>query len=136
MKVTTFALSAAYAGVAGSLSVMVTGAADATNPLIYFQLLDRVPDRRRDRRRRPPSSARCSARPSWCSSSEQTTDLIEGKEILAPAVLGGALILIVFVLPGRDRRRLSAAVRRTRSVAGRRAARPPPLGPTNATHHP
>ena len=30
---------------------------------------------------------------------EQTTDLIEGKEILAPTVLGVALILIVYVLP-------------------------------------
>ena len=37
MKVGTFALSAAYAGVAGSLSVMIDRAADATNPIIYFQ---------------------------------------------------------------------------------------------------
>ena len=36
-KVGTFAVSAAYAGVAGSLSVLVTGIADGTNPLVYFQ---------------------------------------------------------------------------------------------------
>ena len=38
VKVATFALSAAYAGIAGSLSVMVNKIADASNPLVYFQL--------------------------------------------------------------------------------------------------
>ena len=36
-KVGTFALSAAYAGVAGSLSVMIDRIADATNPILYLQ---------------------------------------------------------------------------------------------------
>ncbi|MCB0977346.1 MAG: branched-chain amino acid ABC transporter permease [Acidimicrobiales bacterium] len=38
VKVLTFMVSAAYAGVAGALSVMVLRIADATNPLVYFQL--------------------------------------------------------------------------------------------------
>lgn len=37
VKVGTFALSAAYAGVAGGLSVLVDRVADASNPLVYFQ---------------------------------------------------------------------------------------------------
>jgi branched-chain amino acid transport system permease protein len=38
VKVGTFSLSAAYAGIAGSLSVMVNHLADGTNPILYFQL--------------------------------------------------------------------------------------------------
>ena len=38
VKVTSFAISAAYAGIAGSLSVMIDRAADGTNPILYFQL--------------------------------------------------------------------------------------------------
>ena len=36
-KVGTFALSAAYAGLAGSLSAMIDRIADATNPILYLQ---------------------------------------------------------------------------------------------------
>ena len=36
-KVGTFAISAAYCGLAGSLTVLVEGQADASSPLVYFQ---------------------------------------------------------------------------------------------------
>ena len=58
-----------------------------------------------------------------------TEDLIEGKEILAPAIFGAALIAIVYVLPegvvGGVRRllaRLGPAVRRRSADTSRRPA--------------
>jgi branched-chain amino acid transport system permease protein len=132
-KVGTFAISAAYAGLAGSLSVMVEGQAVGNNPSLYFQrsieflvamviggtatifgplvgALVLVLLRRR------------------------TEGLIEGKEILSPALFGAALILIMYVLPEG----LVGGVRRLTARLGRssRAAAPadtPVWPPPDAT---
>ena len=98
-KITAFALSAAYCGLAGSLSVLVRGQAEASSALAYFQLsifflvavvvggtatiagpvlgglmvqvlIDKAPE--------------------WSS----------GRVGMAPFILGAALILIVYFLPG------------------------------------
>ncbi len=98
VKVGTFALSAAYAGVAGSLSVLVTGIADGTNPLVYFQssieFLVAVVIGGSATITGPFIGAIA-----LVAIQRNTRALIPGKEILSPAVLGGALIAIVFVLP-------------------------------------
>ena len=132
-KVATFALSAAFAGVAGALSFMVDGVADATNPLIYFQLsiefLVAVVIGGSATILGPLIGAAV-----LVFIQEQTTDLIKGKEILAPTVLGVALILIVYVLPdgvvGGYRRLAAWATRRWSS--GRSAPPSDPI-PTDAT---
>ena len=98
VKVGTFALSAAYAGVAGSLAVMVDKVADATNPILYFELsikfLVAV----------VIGGAATILGPALGAVvltflEDRTDTLIEGKEVLSPALLGIALIVIVFVLP-------------------------------------
>jgi branched-chain amino acid transport system permease protein len=98
VKVGTFALSAAYAGVAGSLAVMVDKVADATNPILYFELsikfLVAV----------VIGGAATILGPALGAVvltflEDRTDTLIEGKEVLSPALLGIALIIIVFVLP-------------------------------------
>ncbi len=98
VKVTSFAISAAYAGIAGSLSVMIDRAADGTNPILYFQrsiefLVAVV-----------IGGAATILGPAVGAFfliflRRNTESLIEGKEVLAPAVFGAALILIVYVLP-------------------------------------
>lgn len=98
IKVSTFALSAAYAGVAGSLSVMIDRAADGTNPILYFQksieFLVAVVIGGAATILGPAVGALLIV-----FLRRNTEDLIDGKEVLAPAVFGGALILIVYVLP-------------------------------------
>jgi branched-chain amino acid transport system permease protein len=98
VKVGTFALSAAYAGVAGSLAVMVDKVADATNPILYFELsikfLVAV----------VIGGAATILGPALGAVvltflEDRTDTLIEGKEVLSPALLGIALIVIVYVLP-------------------------------------
>lgn len=97
-KVATFAISAAYAGVAGSLSVMVDGIADGTNPILYFQrsieFLVAVVIGGAATILGPAVGALL-----LVLLRRNTEDLIEGKEILAPAIFGAALIAIVFILP-------------------------------------
>jgi branched-chain amino acid transport system permease protein len=97
-KVTTFAVSAAYAGVAGSLSVMVDHLADGTNPILYFQrsieFLVAVVIGGAATILGPIVGAFL-----LVALRRNTEDLIEGKEVLAPAIFGAALIAIVFVLP-------------------------------------
>jgi branched-chain amino acid transport system permease protein len=97
-KVGTFAISAAYAGVAGGLSVMVHGQVSASNPAVYFTrsiyfLVAMV-----------IGGAATVMGPMvgaflLVALRRNTEDLIEGKEILSPALLGGALIAIVYVMP-------------------------------------
>lgn len=97
-KVQTFAISAAYAGVAGSLSVMVNGLASATNPATYFQLsiefLVALVIGGTATILGPVVGAFLVV-----VLRRNTEDLIEGKEVLAPAIFGAALIALVYVLP-------------------------------------
>ncbi|MCU1453974.1 MAG: transporter permease [Acidimicrobiales bacterium] len=135
VKVGTFALSAAFAGVAGSMSVLVDHLADATNPITYFQLsiefLIAVVIGGSATIIGPVVGAAL-----LVLLRKQTAGLITGKEILAPAVLGGALILIVYVLPdgavGGFRRlvaRLGRGRRRPSSTPD-----PPPDAPASLTN--
>jgi branched-chain amino acid transport system permease protein len=97
-KVVTFAISAAYAGIAGSLSVMVDHLADGTNPILYFQrsieFLVAVVIGGAATILGPVVGAFL-----LVILRRNTEDLIEGKEVLSPALFGAALIAIVFVLP-------------------------------------
>jgi ABC-type branched-subunit amino acid transport system permease subunit len=54
-----------------------------------------------------------------------TEDLIEGKEVLSPAIFGAALIIIVYVLPEG----VVGGVRRLLARLARPAARPPGEAP-------
>lgn len=98
VKVGTFALSAAYAGIAGSLSVMVNRLADGTNPILYFQLsiefLVAV----------VIGGSATIAGPAVGAIilvfiQRNSQSLIADKPVLSPAVLGATLILLVYVLP-------------------------------------
>lgn len=122
VKVTTFAISAAYAGVAGSLSVMIDGGADASNNLLYFQksiefLIAVV-----------IGGVATIAGPLLgaillTAIRRQTSET----EALAPALLGAALIAVVFVLPDGlmgGFRRLVARLRQARTA-------PPPAPPAD-----
>ena len=98
VKVGTFALSAAYAGVAGSLSVMIDRAADATDPTLAFrnsiEFLVAVVIGGTATILGPAVGAFI-----LIFLRRETDGLIEGKEILSPAIFGAALIAVVFVLP-------------------------------------
>jgi branched-chain amino acid transport system permease protein len=99
VKVGAFALSAAYAGVAGSLSVMVDRAADATDPLLAFRLsiefLVAVVIGGTATIAGPAVGALI-----LVLLRRETSGLIQGKEMLSPAIFGTALIAMIFVLPG------------------------------------
>ncbi|HEU5151951.1 MAG TPA: branched-chain amino acid ABC transporter permease [Iamia sp.] len=99
VKVGAFALSAAYAGVAGSLSVMVDRAADATDPIVTFrnsiEFLVAVVIGGTATITGPAVGALI-----LILLRRETDGLIEGKEMLSPAIFGGALIAMVYVLPG------------------------------------
>jgi branched-chain amino acid transport system permease protein len=122
-KVGVFAISAAYAGVAGSLSVMIDRLADGTNPILYFQrsieFLVAMTIGGTATILGPAVGALV-----LVMLRRNTQDLIEGKEILAPALFGASLIFIVFVLPEG----LVGGVRRLLARLGRRSSakgRPP-----------
>ncbi|CAN5507505.1 branched-chain amino acid ABC transporter permease [soil metagenome] len=98
VKVGTFALSAAYAGVAGSLAVMVDKVADATNPILYFELSIRFLVAV------VIGGAATILGPAIGAVvltflEDRADTAFEGREILSPALLGIALILIVYLLP-------------------------------------
>jgi len=127
-KVTTFAISAAYAGVAGSMSLMVDKQAVGADAFLYFQrsiqfLVAMV-----------IGGAATIMGPAVGALvlvflQRNTMDLISGKPILAPAVYGGALIAIVFVLPDGvvgGVNRLLAALGRRSSAKGRPPTHPIP----------
>jgi branched-chain amino acid transport system permease protein len=130
-KVGTFAISAAYAGVAGSLSVMVDHLADGTNPILYFQrsieFLVAVVIGGAATILGPAVGAFL-----LVVLRRNTENLIEGKEVLSPAIFGAALIAIVFVLPegvvGRVRR-LLARLGRPRGPHQARRPAPPAHAP-------
>ena len=114
VKVTTFAISAAYAGVAGSLSVLIDGGADASNPLLYFQksiefLIAVVIG----------GTATISGPLLGAILLTVIRRRTSGTEAMAPALLGAALIAVVFVLPDGivgGFRRLQAKVRTSRAA--------------------
>lgn len=144
VKVITFALSAAYAGVAGALSVMVTQVADATNPLIYFQLsiefLIAVVIGGAATITGPlvGAIALVFIRRQTDEGSDFLPTVLHLKdrsEQLAPAMLGGVLIVLTFILPDGvvgGLRRLRPWLRRrlTRSRPGPNDSTPPGSGPT------
>lgn len=129
VKVSTFALSAAYAGVAGSLSVMIDRSADGTNPILYFQksieFLVAVVIGGSATILGPAVGALLIV-----LLRRNTEDLIEGKEVLAPAVYGGALILIVYVLPegvvGGINKLIARFSRRSKGLQPLEVNTPPP----------
>ena len=129
-KVGTFAISAAYAGIAGSLSVMVDRLADGTSAILYFQrsieFLVAMTIGGAATILGPAVGALV-----LVMLRRNTQDLIEGKEILAPALFGASLIFIVFVLPEG----LVGGVRRLLAALGRRssAGRPTRL-PSDDSH--
>lgn len=118
-KVGTFAISAAYAGLAGSLSVMIDGFADATNPIVYFRIsieflvaaviggVATVTG--------PIVGAFL-----LVAVRRNSDQLSEDETILAPAILGGALILITYVMPDGVVGGVSRLARRVRGFLGRR----------------
>jgi len=99
VKVGVFALSAAYAGVAGSLSVMIDRAADATDPIIAFrnsiEFLVAVVIGGTATIAGPAVGALI-----LILLRRETDGLIEGKEVLSPAIFGASLIAMIYVLPG------------------------------------
>lgn len=98
VKVGTFALSAAYAGIAGALSVMVDRSAGATDPLLAFrnsiEFLVAVVIGGTATITGPAVGALV-----LVLLRRETSSLIEGKEILSPAIFGGLLIAMVYVMP-------------------------------------
>lgn len=131
-KVGTFAISAAYAGIAGSLSVMVDKLADGTNAILYFQrsieFLVAMTIGGAATILGPAVGALV-----LVLLRRNTQDLIEGKEVLAPALFGASLIFIVFVLPEG----LVGGVRRMIARVGRRSSatgRPPTHSPSDDSH--
>lgn len=131
VKVASFALSAAYAGVAGSLSVLVDRVADASNPLTYFQrsiefLIAVVIG----------GAATITGPLLGAAFLVFVRKRFENTEAMAPALLGGSLMLIIYVLPDGivgGYRRLAAKVRRpsgtTSSGPSPEAAPDPPPTP-------
>lgn len=109
VKVASFALSAAYAGVAGSLSVMVDRVADASNPLVYFQrsiefLIAVVIG----------GAATITGPLLGAAFLVFVRKRFENTESLAPALLGGSLMVVIYVLPDGivgGYRRLAAKLR-------------------------
>jgi branched-chain amino acid transport system permease protein len=123
VKVLTFSVSAAYAGVAGALSLMTDKAADASLPAAYFQrsiefLVAMA-----------IGGAATILGPAVGAfivifSRRLIEDWTNGKEAVAPAIFGASLILIVYVLPDGvvgGLRRLVAFLIRPRSRKPRAA---------------
>lgn len=122
VKVASFAISAAYAGVAGSLSVVVDRVADATNPLIYFQrsiefLIAVVIG----------GAATITGPLLGAAFLVFVRKRFEDTEALAPALLGGSLMIVVYVLPDGivgGYRRLAARFLKSRGSASGPGASP------------
>ncbi|HWJ97256.1 MAG TPA: branched-chain amino acid ABC transporter permease [Acidimicrobiales bacterium] len=131
VKVWSFALSAAYAGLAGALSVYIDRTADATNPIVYFQrsiefLIAVVIG----------GAATIGGPLLGAMLLVAIRRRTEGTEAMAPALLGGALILVIYVLPDGivgGLRRLSTWIRgRTSGGAPPPDGAPEPVAPAPA----
>ena len=124
-KVGTFAISAAYAGLAGSLSVMVDGQAVGNNPSLYFQRRSSswlpwssgAPPRSSARWSAPSCSSCCAAAPRASSRARRSSR----RPSSAPA-----LILIMYVLPEG----IVGGVRRLMARLGRPSRRRAPPTPS------
>jgi branched-chain amino acid transport system permease protein len=123
VKVVTFALSAAYAGVAGSLAVLIDGVAQS-GQLIFFQLsiefLVAVVVGGAATLAGPAIGALAVV---WL---QKFTSDHSSNEVLSPAIFGGLLIVLMYTMPDGivgGVRRLQRAVRR------RRAPSEPPSDP-------
>ena len=142
VKVFTFAISAAYAGIAGSLYFMVNKIADATNPLVYFQMsiefLIAV----------VIGGAATIAGPLLGAivlvvireNSDESTDLIprmlgleERTAQLAPAILGALLIVITYVMPDGV---VGGLRRLSRKIGGLASRSSRPSDPDRPASHP
>ena len=114
VKVASFAISAAYAGLAGAMSTYIDRTADASNPIVYFQrsiefLIAVVIG----------GAATIAGPLVGAMLLVAIRKRTEGTEAMAPALLGGALILVVYVLPDGvvgGYRRLVARLRPDRST--------------------
>ncbi len=99
IKVGTFALSAAYAGVAGSLSVMVDRAADASDATVAFrnsiEFLVAVVIGGTATIAGPAVGALI-----LVLLRRYVEEWSEGQELASPALFGAVLIVMVYVLPG------------------------------------
>ena len=129
VKVASFAISAAYAGLAGAMSTYIDRTADASNPIVYFQrsiefLIAVVIG----------GAATIAGPLLGAMLLVAIRRRTEGTEAMAPALLGAALIIVVYVLPdglvGGYRRAVAAfRSRRSRPEAPTPGARPPQLAP-------
>lgn len=128
VKVGTFALSAAYAGVAGALSVMIDGQASAVDPTVAFrnsiEFLVAVVIGGTATIAGPAVGALI-----LIFLRRETDGLIEGQEVLSPALFGAALIAFVFVLPEGV---VGGLRRLTDRVLPRRSGDPPDPAATTA----
>jgi branched-chain amino acid transport system permease protein len=123
VKVASFALSAAYAGVAGALSVLVDRTADASNPLIYFQLsiqfLIAVVI---------GGAATITGPFLGAAFLVFIRERFEDTEALAPALLGASLMVVIYVLPDGlvgGYRRVAAKLQRSSSATSPPASSDP-----------
>jgi branched-chain amino acid transport system permease protein len=126
VKIGTFAISAAYAGLAGSLSVMVDGQAVGNAPGLYFQrsieFMVAMVIGGTATILGPIVGAGL-----LVALRHNTEGLIEDKPILSPALYGAALIGIVYVLPDGvvgGIRRLTMVSLLRRQARAHRAQRP------------
>lgn len=129
VKVVTFALSTAYAGLAGALSVMIDGVAQS-GQLLYFQLsiefLVAVVVGGAATLSGPIIGALVVV-----FLQDKIQDL-SSEEVLSPAIFGGTLILLMYVLPDGivgGLRRLAGRIRRARAA-------PPPAQPDSVSAPP
>lgn len=133
VKVWSFAISAAYAGLAGAMSTYIDRTADASNPIVYFQrsiefLIAVVIG----------GVATIAGPFLGAAFLVAIRRRSEGTEALAPAILGVALILVVYVLPDGivgGYHRLVARLRSSRSTGPPPEPEPEPPSP-NAVPNP
>jgi branched-chain amino acid transport system permease protein len=124
VKVSAFAISAAYAAVAGSISVLIEGSANAGKVEVFQQsilFLVAVVIGGTATVIGPVVGAFVVV-----FAQDATTDLIDDKPVLSPAIFGVALVLLMYVLP-------DGLVGGVRQLARRFTDRRPPATPAAPT---